>query len=676
MKTFSCYLLTMVFFVLNFDCCIGQSKSISKPKLQASPSNIVKPDTTIYPEPYDFIELDNNPEEGFFRTVFYKNILHKVQYPKEDIENRVFGDVSCRVLIDTNGSPLQSFVLDSPSNSLFLSVQQAISKSVFPIGYFQKKPKLYWMNVRVSFPLALLLQLRYNYESIGKFANGYAEVRRNSKIGLVDSVANEIITPQYDGIHIDAQYFYTLNNGKIGIHKKNGEMLFSPKYDTISSFRNGYAAVAISKNWGPYWGVIDTSGREILPCRYYHILGYPDYFSQGFEAVRDQYGKYGYVNTRGQEITKRHYEQTLGFWNGFAPVGINFKWIKRSDGSIIQGIGQWGFIDTNGTETIPLWYDEVQYFQDGVAQVKKNGKYGLVNKLGKEIVPVQYDSIFRKDLAQGFIWIMQNGKYGIISYRSSKEIVPVQSISLKDAVAFLRVQFKNKFEHLSIAQKNTSLHVLYDSISGFVDGYALAQKGTGWGAQCGIIDSTGQEIIPCRYYSIAAYPRFFNNGCLAVMNTEGKWGFINNKGEEIVAPGKYESTWWFSEGLAAVGNNIEWKKQPNGSMIQGNGRWGFVDTTGREVIPLRFEEAQSFYDGLARVKMKGKYGMINSQGVEVIPHRYDDIFFEGIDNGFARVRIGSKYGILDYRNRKEVIPVDFDSDGDAMKEAAKRGIIK
>jgi hypothetical protein len=58
--------------------------------------------------------------------------------------------------------------------------------------------------------------------------------------------------------------------------------------------------------------------------------------------------------------------------------------------------------------------------------------------------------------------------------------------------------------------------------------------------------------------------------------------------------------------------------------VKADGKWGYIDTRGREVIPLRFDDAKDFAaNGLAPVEVDGKYGYIDARGREVIPLRYD-----------------------------------------------------
>jgi hypothetical protein len=48
-----------------------------------------------------------------------------------------------------------------------------------------------------------------------------------------------------------------------------------------------------------------------------------------------------------------------------------------------------------------------------------------------------------------------------------------------------------------------------------------------------------------------------------------------------------------------------------------NGKYGFVDKNGLEIIPLTYDEAYSFSDGMARISIFGKNGYINKKGKEI-----------------------------------------------------------
>ena len=54
----------------------------------------------------------------------------------------------------------------------------------------------------------------------------------------------------------------------------------------------------------------------------------------------------------------------------------------------------------------------------------------------------------------------------------------------------------------------------------------------------------------------------------------------------------YDSACDFSEGLAGVCRD---------------GKWGFIDTSGREVVPCKYDAIDDFHEGMARVNVGGRW---------------------------------------------------------------------
>ena len=63
-----------------------------------------------------------------------------------------------------------------------------------------------------------------------------------------------------------------------------------------------------------------------------------------------------------------------------------------------QKEGLWGFINAKNKIVVPFKYDKVEHFTSGMTLVTKNAQVGLVDKLGKEIVPVQFNDLKFLDL--------------------------------------------------------------------------------------------------------------------------------------------------------------------------------------------------------------------------------------------------------------------------------------
>ena len=312
------------------------------------------------------------------------------------------------------------------------------------------------------------------------------------------------------------------------------------QYDEVYGFSEGLAVV---KKDGKY-GFINTNGEEVIPCRY----DFARSFSEGLADVEKD-RKYGFINTKGEEVIPCKYEYVQSFSNGFAAVQKDYKW---------------GYINTQGEEVCPCKYDYAFDFSEGFAQVIKEDKVGLINAKGEEVIPCKYDPYDIVGFSEGFASVLKDREYGFINTKG-EEVIPF----------------------------------IYDAAYVFSEGLAMVVKDK----KCGFINTKGEEVIPCRYdfdfdfeYKFG-YAGKFSEGLTSVRKDD-KWGYINTKGEEVI-PFIYDAAYAFSEGLASV---------------QKNDKWGFINTKGVEVIPYRYDEVESFHDGLARVKKDGVYGFTDIKG--------------------------------------------------------------
>ena len=191
------------------------------------------------------------------------------------------------------------------------------------------------------------------------------------------------------------------------------------------------------------------------------------------------------------------------------------------------------------------------------------------------------------------------------------------------------------------------------------------------------IDKNGNK-----WYYDEAYG--FNNGTLAPVMKNGKWGYIDKNKNEVI-PLKYDFAWSFNQdldGLALVKlngkyhyidkNGNKWKYDEMYTIKEGlilvmkNGKWGYIDKNKNEVIPLKYDDAWSFnqhLDGLALVKLNGKSHYIDKNGNK---WKYDEAygFAEGL---LAPVMKNGKWGYID-KNKNEIIPLKYDMADSFSKE--------
>ena len=153
----------------------------------------------------------------------------------------------------------------------------------------------------------------------------------------------------------------------------------------------------------------------------------------------------------------------------------------------------------------------------------------------------------------------------------------------------------------------------------------------------GFINEDGEEIVPCKYDDASNFW-----GGFASVKTKGLWGFVNENGEESI-PCKYKVVYDFSGGLARV-------KTKEG--------WGFVNKNGKEIIPCKYKEAYGFSEGLAGVKTKKGWGFINKDGEEIIPCKYKEVSLFTMPDGLALVRSKEGYGFIN-KDGEEIIPCKY-----------------
>lgn len=171
-----------------------------------------------------------------------------------------------------------------------------------------------------------------------------------------------------------------------------------------------------------------------------------------------------------------------------------------------------------------------------------------------------------------------------------------------------------------------------------------------------------------------------NNDELIPVALEGKWGYINNKGEYVITP-RFYSAEYFHEKLACVktldGNvgyidanaNFVVKPEYKGGskfsegfamVVKNGGHPACIDNQGKVVFTLNTaRKLFTFQQGLAAFQDSSKkYGYVNTQGKVVIEPKYDDAL--AFSEDLAPVKVDGKWGYIDKKG-KMVISVQFAS---------------
>lgn len=108
----------------------------------------------------------------------------------------------------------------------------------------------------------------------------------------------------------------------------------------------------------------------------------------------------------------------------------------------------WGFRRVNGETVIPPVYSCVWKFENGVAKVCKEGKWGLIDKCGKVIVPIVYQILHLT--SDGRCQVRIKGKWGCLKTDGTTVIEPVYDyiFPFRGAFAGIKTGKKYGFVHL------------------------------------------------------------------------------------------------------------------------------------------------------------------------------------------------------------------------------------
>lgn len=175
-----------------------------------------------------------------------------------------------------------------------------------------------------------------------------------------------------------------------------GKLLQDTSY-TFSFFKNGYATAVRVGNFN---GTTNTYERTLY--------------------LSDTKGKLLNVSKLlNIPISDREMDKRLS-----AASTTGYFWAKNME-------GKWGLIDFTGKTIVPFRYDDVSANawgegENGFARVTQNGKQGMVNVRGEQVLPCEYHSI-NNSIADSPIVVIRdaNKKQGLAETKTGRIIIPI-----------------------------------------------------------------------------------------------------------------------------------------------------------------------------------------------------------------------------------------------------------
>ena len=170
-----------------------------------------------------------------------------------------------------------------------------------------------------------VIPCKYGY--ISPVINERAFYKAINKWGIMDIQNNSIQDAIYDKIKINNNWLsdafttegifqdnmYVFIGDKQGMIDNNGKAFIPVKYDSLGVFSENM----IVAKCGNLYGYINSNGEECIPLTYNHA----DDFSEGLAAVKNEKGKYLFIDASGVMVIKPHeYDRVGHFQNGTCKV--------------------------------------------------------------------------------------------------------------------------------------------------------------------------------------------------------------------------------------------------------------------------------------------------------------------------------------------------------------------
>jgi hypothetical protein len=246
------------------------------------------------------------------------------------------------------------------------------------------------------------------FEEALYFHEGLAPVQFDGKWGYIDETGSMIIEPQFteaywflDGIARvatgppDPDRRWLTASG-YGFIDKTGRMVIPATWDDADGFYDGLAAVMLDSACG----FINRNGELAIPLKFDAVGP----FSEGLAQAQLD-GKFGYIDTKGRwKIDPQFANGVTGrgvllngdlagvgapFTSGLAPVYV--------EGTSFGGGGICQYIDKKGNKAFPQVFQHGGAFNEGLAPVCVNDKWGFIDASGTVVIEPQFDVPYRLD---------------------------------------------------------------------------------------------------------------------------------------------------------------------------------------------------------------------------------------------------------------------------------------
>lgn len=417
------------------------------------------------------------------------------------------------------------------------------------------------------------------------------------------------------------------------------------------------------------WGVIDSKGNTIINPEYDEYIVIPDNSKPIFICTydvnyKDETYKTKVLNEKNEELFT-NFDTVEAFEN--YDVNNNL-WYEKEILKVSKD-GKYGVIDTNGKQLLNCEYDSIEALKgvNNSLLTRKNGKYGIVDNIGTTIIENKYSSIkpISARYEDGYIVEDENGNYGVINYAQT-------------------VVLKNKYEDIKQANQVGQYYIVkekgdwkvvdnegkeylkgkYDEIISVDTNNAIVKDGNKYGV---VSIADGKNIIDINYDGIS-----YATGSNYIVNKGSKYGIMNADGNKLI-DFKYSNIIYrasaniyeainedYTSDLLDSDLNVKLSKVMVSEFNTDKGYIKVRENDEDKYYNFRFEQKNSkeILSGNTIFLSKneeGKYGFVDRNGNVVVNYIYDDAS-EQNDYGYASVKKDGLWGAVNSKGEVAVAP--------------------
>lgn len=385
-----------------------------------------------------------------------------------------------------------------------------------------------------------------------------------------------------------------VNNRRIyGFSDEQGNKIGFLNYSKILPFdENG---IAIAQNIFGKYGLVNCEGQVVLPFLYDDL----NKLSEDRYLVFED-GKKIIIDGTGKRIGKQSYLFVNVYSEGLAFARKdekNFYYLDLDGKEAIKINGEWG-------------YD----FQDGMAAVLKDKKWGYIDKTGRLVIDYQFD----------------------------------RALNFHDGVAPVAIGTNSNTDQWQLIDRNGKFisNKTYDEIERFKNGLSRAHiNGKGYG----MINTKGKEIFTCNYdfngYG-SANDWFINDRMIRrTIGKENSLELIDRNGEQVLSLTKYTGA-----------NFIQDPKKPNSFHLyilvyKKDGFLNLLDFNGNEILKRDYKQVHVFQDGIAIGSIDQKLYLLDLETGEELKELANEQWLS-IEDGIIQIENKDKPHTYKYLDMK------------------------